>query len=267
MADERAYLLDNRQPEAGRRFDAIAELFDAWTLQHVDRLGVTAGYHCWEVGAGGPGIARALAQRVGPTGRVLASDLDINWLTTLLTDTVEVRRHDITQDPLPDEQFDLVHARLVLVHLPDRAEVLRKLVSSVRPGGWLVIEDADPALQPLACPDEFGPNEELANRVRRSFRARLAERGVDLAFGRTLPRLLRAAGLTDVAAEAYSPITSRACRELEAATVRQLRGQLVGPDLSDADLDQHLANLRDTELDVTTAPLISCWGQRPAQSR
>jgi SAM-dependent methyltransferase len=267
MADERTYLLDNRQPEAGRRFDAIAELFDTWTLEHLDRLGVTEGHHCWEVGAGGPGIAQALAQRVGATGRVLASDLDINWLTDLSTDTIEVRRHDVTQDPLPDEQFDLVHARLVLVHLPDRAEVLRKLVSTVRPGGWLVIEDADPALQPLACPDEYGPNEVLANRVRRAFRARLAERGVDLGFGRTLPRLLRGAGLTGVAAESYSPITSRACRELEAATVRQLRDQLVGPELSDADLDQHLANLRDTELDVTTAPLISCWGQRPTESR
>ncbi|MCC9309556.1 methyltransferase domain-containing protein [Kitasatospora sp. RB6PN24] len=267
MADERAYLLDNREPEAGRRFDAIAELFDTWTLQHLDRLGVADGQHCWEVGAGGPGIARALAQRVGPTGRVLASDLDTSWLTGLPGDTVEVIRHDITRDPLPDERFDLVHARLVLVHLPDRAEVLRKLASTVRPGGWLVIEDADPALQPLACPDEHGPNEVLANRIRRSFRARLAERGVDLAFGRTLPRLLRAAGLTSVAAESYAPVTSRACRELEAATVRQLRDQLVGPDLSAGDLDQHLANLRDTELDVTTAPLISCWGQRPTHSR
>ncbi|MFJ3216403.1 class I SAM-dependent methyltransferase [Kitasatospora sp. NPDC086801] len=262
MADEHGYLLDNRQREAGRRFDAIAELFDAWTLEHLDRLGPLDGHHCWEVGAGGPGIPLALAERVGPSGRVLASDLDTSWLTGLPADRVEVRWHDVTRDPLPDERFDLVHARLLLVHLPDRAEVLRRLASAVRPGGWLVVEDADPALQPLACPDEHGPDQELANRVRRAFRARLAERGADLAFGRTLPRLLRAADLTEVAAEAYFPVTSPACRELEAATVRQLRDQLVGPDLPAADLDRHLANLRDTELDVTTAPLITCWGRR-----
>ncbi|MFI6844387.1 methyltransferase domain-containing protein [Kitasatospora sp. NBC_00085] len=262
MTGERSHLLDNRQREAGRRFDAIAEPFDGWTLQHLDRLGLTGGHRCWEVGAGGPGIPRALAERVGPRGRVLASDLDTNWLTGLPADTVEVVRHDITRDPLPDEQFDLVHARLVLVHLPDRAEVLRRLASAVRPGGWLVVEDADPAMQPLACPDEHGPEQELANRVRRAFRARLAERGADLAFGRTLPRLLRAAGLTQVAAEAYFPVTSPACRELEAATVRQLRDQLVGPDLASTDLDRHLTNLHDAELDVTTAPLVSCWGRR-----
>ncbi|MEV7354015.1 methyltransferase domain-containing protein [Kitasatospora sp. NPDC091276] len=262
MGDERGYLLDNRQQEAGRRFEGIAELFDPWTLEHLDRLGPADGHHCWEVGAGGQGIPLALAERVGPTGRVLASDLDTSWLTGLPADRVEVRRHDVTRDPLPDELFDLVHVRLVLVHLPDRAEVLRRLASAVRPGGWLVVEDADPALQPLACPDEHGPDQELANRVRRAFRARLAERGADLAFGRTLPRLLREAGLTDVAAEAYFPVTSPACRELEAATVRQLRDQLVGPDLTAADLDRHLANLRDTELDVTTAPLITCWGRR-----
>jgi SAM-dependent methyltransferase len=264
VADERTYLLDNRQAEAGQRFDAIAELFDTWTLQHLDRLGLGRGHSCWEAGAGGPQLSRALAERVGPQGRVLASDLDVDWLTDLPKGTVEVRRHDITQDPLPDEQFDLVHARLLLVHLPDRAEVLRRLAAAVRPGGWLVIEDADPALQPLACPDEHGPDQELANRVRRAFRARLAERGADLAFGRTLPRLLRAAGLTHVAAEGYFPVTSAACRHLEAATVRQLRGQLTGPELSEGDLDRHLANLRTTELDVTTAPLITCWGRRPA---
>ncbi|MFE0465024.1 class I SAM-dependent methyltransferase [Kitasatospora sp. NPDC058965] len=262
MAEDRGYLLDNRMREAGERFTAIAELFDDWTLRHLDRLGLAAGAHCWEVGAGGPGIPRALAERVGPGGRVLASDLDTGWLTGLPAPTVEVLRHDVTRDPLPAGQFDLVHARLLLVHLPDRAAVLRRLADAVRPGGWLVIEDADPALQPLACPDEHGPEQRLANRVRRAFRARLAERGVDLAFGRTLPRLLRGAGLTEVAAEAYFPVTSAACRALEAATVRQLRDRLVGPDLAAADLDQHLANLRGTELDVTTAPLVTCWGRR-----
>ncbi|PYC80196.1 SAM-dependent methyltransferase [Streptomyces tateyamensis] len=263
MAEDHGYLLDNRQREAGERFAAIAELFDSWTTAHLDRLGLTAGQHCWEVGAGGPGIPSALAERVGPAGRVLATDLDVSWLTgPAAPEGVEVRRHDVTQDPLPAEQFDLVHARLLLVHLPDRAAVLERLATAVRPGGLLVIEDADPALQPLACPDESGPAQLLANRVRRAFRARLAERGADLAFGRTLPRLLRGAGLTEVAAEAFFPVTSPACRALEAATVRQLREQLTGPDLTAADLDLHLANLAGAELDVTTAPLITCWGRR-----
>ncbi|GAB2743958.1 methyltransferase [Kitasatospora kifunensis] len=271
MATENGYLLDNRQREAGRRFEAFAELFDPWTLGRLDRLGPLTGLRCWDVGAGGPSLPAALAARVGPTGQVLVTDLDTTWLTGL-TDTsadaapVTVLRHDVVRDQPPGDGFDLVHARLVLVHLPERAQVLRTLAAAVRPGGWLVIEDADPALQPLACPDERGPAEELANRIRRGFRALLAERGVDLAFGRTLPALLRTAGLSEVAAEAYFPVTSPACRELEAATVRQLREQLTAGGLATAaEIDQHLTNLSEQELDVTTAPLITCWGRRAPQ--
>jgi SAM-dependent methyltransferase len=264
MTQEDGYLLDNRQREAGRRFDAFAEIFDPWTLDHLDRLGLTAGWRCWEVGAGGTSVPTALAERVGAAGLVLATDIDTSWLTGLAT-PVEVRRHDVARDEPPGGDFDLVHARLVLVHLPDRNEVLRRLAAAVRPGGWLVVEDADPALQPLACLHERGPAEELANRVRRGFRTLLAQRGVDLSFGRTLPALLRGAGLRDVRAEGYFPLTSPHCRELEAATVRQLREQLVGNRLAtESEIDRHLANLASEELDVTTAPLITCWGRRPA---
>lgn len=274
MDSENAYLLDNRRREAGRRFEAMAELFDPWTLDHLERVGLAAGWRCWEVGAGWISVPAAVAERVGPTGQVIATDLDTTWLTGPAAEPtgpdsapVEVLRHDVVRDEPPGSGFDLVHARLLLVHLPDRAEVLRRLAAAVRPGGRLVVEDADPALQPLACPDERGPAERLANHIRRGFRALLAERGVDLAFGRTLPALLRDAGLEDVRAEGYFPLTSPPCRELEAATVRQLREQLLAGGLAtEAEIDRHLADLRGTgpaELDVTTAPLVTCWGRRP----
>ncbi|WP_199239277.1 methyltransferase domain-containing protein [Streptomyces sp. ICBB 8177] len=263
MGSQDGYLLDNRQREAGRRFDAFAELFDPWTFAHLDRLGLGAGWRCWEVGAGGSSVPAGLAERVGPTGRVWATDLDTSWLAGLASDITEVLRHDVTRDDPPAAGLDLVHARLVLVHLPDRTEVLRRLASALRPGGWLVVEDADPALQPLACPAGGSVAEERAERIRRGFRSLLAERGADLAFGRSLPRLLRGAGLRDVSAEGYFPLTSAACRELEAATVRQVRDQLTGAgSATDAEVDEHLAALAGEDLDVTTAPLITCWGRR-----
>jgi len=109
----------------------------------------------------------------------------------------EVLRHDVGIDEPPAGPFDLVHARLVLVHVPQRSTALAAMVAALRPGGWLVLEDADPALQPPICPDEYGPAQQLANRLRRGFRTLLAQRGAELAFGRTLPRLLRQAGLVD----------------------------------------------------------------------
>jgi SAM-dependent methyltransferase len=262
-AGQSGYLLDNRQTEAGRRLDLLAELFDPVTFRHCAALGLAAGWHCWEAGAGGPGVPARLAALVGPGGRVLATDLDVTWLPAEGA-TYEVLRHDLRTDPVPPGGFDLVHARLVLVHLPERAAVLAALAGALKPGGWLLVEDADPALQPLACPDEAGEAERLANRLRRGFRTLLAERGADLAFGRTLPRLMRATGLSHVGAEGSFPYGSPAGRALEAATVRQIGAEMVTRGLaSEEDLGEHLANLAAGRVDVTTAPMISAWGQRP----
>lgn len=264
MTRDEGYLLDNRQAEAGERFDALAELFDASTFRHLDQLGVGPGWRCWEVGAGGPSVPRWLGDRVGPAGRVLATDIDVSWTREAAGPVVEVRRHDVAADDPPQEEFDLVHARLVLVHVGDRDRALRSMVAALRPGGVLLLEDADPAMQPLICPDEHGPEQRLANRLRHGFRELLAERGADLAYGRRLPRLLREAGLVEVAADAYFPLASPAGDLLEAATVRQVRSRLVERGLAtDEEIDRHLANVESGRLDLATSPMVSAWGRRP----
>jgi SAM-dependent methyltransferase len=177
---DRGYLLGNHQSEAGIRFDALSELFDPVTFRHVDRLGVVAGMRCWEVGAGGASVPVGLAERVGPTGAVVATDIDVSWARDAGGGVIEVLRHDVTAEPPPPGSFDLVHARLVLVHVTDRAEALRRMVLALRPGGWLLLEDADPGLQPLLCPDESGPEQRLANRLRAGSRTLMAARGADL---------------------------------------------------------------------------------------
>ncbi|MEV0429497.1 methyltransferase domain-containing protein [Micromonospora sp. NPDC050495] len=264
-APDHRYLLDNARVEAGERFTWLAELFDGATRGHVDRLGVRAGWRCWEVGAGGPSIPEALARAVGPTGHVLATDINPTWLDP--HGGYEVRRHDVVADPPPQPgTFDLVHARLVLVHVPDRDRALATMVAALRPGGWLLVEDADTELQPLACLDEVGPAQRRANRLRRAVRELLTRRGADLRFGRTLPRVLRAAGLVDVAAAGCFPVGGVACDRLEAATVRMVRAELLAAGLADdAEIDAHLAAVDAGELDLTLAPLISAWGRRPGQ--
>ncbi|WP_405505199.1 methyltransferase domain-containing protein [Streptomyces purpurascens] len=257
------HLLDNRQTEAAEHFSAFAALFDPTTFRHLEALGVGSGWRCWEVGAGGPSVVSWLAKRVGPTGRVVATDTDTSRLARGARPPVEVRVHDLgTQDP-PGEGFDLVHARLALVHVTDRQRALRSMAGSLRPGGRLLVEDVDPALQPLLCPDEYGPEQQLANRLRHSFRKLLADRGTDLPCGRTLPRLLREAGLTRVHADAYFPLASPACAALESATIRQIRDQLVTAGLAtDQDIQRHLTNVTSGALDLTTPPMISAWGRK-----
>ncbi len=260
MAQKR-YLLDNQQAEAGQRFDALSELFNPSTFRHMQTLGLTRGWRVWEVGAGGASVPDWVAEQT--EGYVLATDIDTSWLERGDHD-YEARRHDIGTEPAPEGDFDLVHARLVLVHVPERLAALSRMVGALRPGGWLLLEEADPGLQPLACPDESGAEQQLANKLKGAFRSLMAAQGVDLAFGRTLPRLLRDAGLVDVRSDAYFPMGGPACTELERATVEQIRERLIAAGLATEDeIAQHLASVRSGRLDLATSPMVSAWARKP----
>jgi SAM-dependent methyltransferase len=262
VADE-GYLLDNRAAQAGARPAALSAIFDPWTFDHLDRLGLGPGSRVWEVGAGGSSVIRWLAERVGTDGQVLATDIDLTWARDASGPNVEVRRHDVAADPPPVGQFDLVHARLVLVHLRERDRALGSMVEAVRPGGWLLVEDADTTLQPLSSLNPSTPDEDLANRIRNGFRALLAERGAEPAYGRTLPGVLRQAGLHDVGADAFMALRHPASVALEQATIRMIRPELVEHAIATpADIDRHLANVGAGRLDLAQPALVSAWGRK-----
>jgi SAM-dependent methyltransferase len=253
------YLLENRAVQAGDRFAALSDTFDEWTHRRLLALGLSAGWSCWEVGAGGPRVPTWLADQVGADGRVLATDIDIAWMPA--DAPFEVCAHDVVSDPVPEGGFDLVHVRLVLTHLPGRAEALRRMASALRPGGWLVVEDFDVSNQPRACPDAATDEEERANRVRAGFVELLAARGADLVLGRTLRKRLAALGLVEVGAEAYAPLAVPATRALERANTLQVRQGLIGLGLGD-DVDRHLEALDAGRIEIATPPLVTAWGRR-----
>ena len=263
-ADE-GYLLANQQIQAGTRFAALATLFDRSTFGHLREIGVGSGWRCWEVGAGGMSVPLWLAAQVGPTGLVLATDIDTSLLTNPGSGSVQVLRHDVGVEDPPVTDLDLVHARLVLTHVPQREAALTSMTAALRSGGWILVEDADPGLQPLLCPDDHGPAQHLANRLRHGFRMLMSGRDADLAYGRTLPRRLREHGLIDVAADAYFPIAAPACTTLERATVEQIRDRLISAEIATAaEIDQHLDNIATGQVpDLATSPMISAWGRKP----
>jgi SAM-dependent methyltransferase len=193
---------------------------------------------------------------------VLASDIDVRWLPP--DAGYEVLCHDVVAEDPPAGGFDLVHARLVLTHLPGRAEALARMAGALRPGGWLVVEDFDVDFQPCATPDATTPEHYRANRIRAGFLALLTERGVDLELGRKLPRMLREAGLVEVAADAYAPLALPGAAALDRANLEQLRDALIGLGAATGDeLDAHLEAADAGLVDVATPPLVSVWGRRP----
>jgi ubiquinone/menaquinone biosynthesis C-methylase UbiE len=140
------YSLRNSTPGEAKRLGSLEALHDGSTARQFERLGVGAGWHCAELGAGKGSIARWLAERVGPQGSVTAIDLDTGLLDDLKgRDNVAVVEDDLTTMDFGYERFDLVHTRAVLMHLHDPDAVVRRLVPALRTGGVVLFEETDGA--------------------------------------------------------------------------------------------------------------------------
>jgi 2-polyprenyl-3-methyl-5-hydroxy-6-metoxy-1,4-benzoquinol methylase len=152
------YSLDNAWVQARERLAALEAHADPGTIRHLEALGVSNGWQCLEVGGGGGSIAEWLCRQVGPAGRVVATDINTRFLEALDLATLEVRVHNIVEDELEQGAFDLVHTRAVLFHLGQRQTALERMVSALKPGGWLLVEEpdyscfvADPRVGQAAC--------------------------------------------------------------------------------------------------------------------
>ena len=139
---------------------------------------------------------------------------------------LDVRRHDIARDVLPEETFDLVHVRLVLVHLPERDEVLTRIVSALKPGGWLLAEEFDSlSLQP----DPVIASTEISIKTLSAMEQLMARRGVDSLYGRRLAARVRLLGFASVTAEGRLFMWEGQSKgaDLTRANFEQIRNELI----------------------------------------
>jgi SAM-dependent methyltransferase len=244
-----------------RRHACLAEVFDPQSRRVLERLGVGTGWRCLEVGAGGGSVARWLASKVAPDGHILATDVDMRFLDGIDEPNLEVRRHDIVNDSLPDDAFDLVHARGVLEHLPARDEAVARMVAATRPGGWVVLEDADwTGFAEQQLPDAFRA---LYDAVHAAY----ALVGYEPFFGRRLLHALRGAGLVDVCSEGqvFTMYGGTPSTEWYALAIERAGPQLTEAGIASAELvARALAALRDPAFAVLSPAAMAAWGRRPA---
>jgi SAM-dependent methyltransferase len=256
MSAATPYLLDNARTQAAQRMQVLARLFDAATQRALSAIGIADGWNCLEVGGGGGSVAHWLAERVAPRGSVLCTDIDPRHMPAPAHGNLRVERHDITRDALPAARFDLIHARLVLIHIPERAAVIDRLVIALKPGGWLVIEDFD-ALSML--PDSSVNPYEVQLAANEAMRKYMNRGGNDARFGRSLYGRFRAAGLCDVAAEGRLLMFDRGNggAELMRANFEQLGDELVAAGLITA--EQLRADIEFLDSDAYAAPSPVMW--------
>lgn len=186
------YVMAQNETEAERdRLRLLERWLDPGTTERLERLGVSAGWRCLEAGAGNGSITRWLAERVGPAGSVVAADIDPRFLTDL-PENVEVRQLDLRTDDLESEAYDLLHCRLLLMHLPDPDTVLKRFVAALRPGGVLLVEEGDFGLHRFGGHPDAGRMTMLYDQaIDRLRTAGVVHDG----FGREVPGRLEAAGV------------------------------------------------------------------------
>ncbi|HST65644.1 MAG TPA: methyltransferase domain-containing protein [Mycobacteriales bacterium] len=195
-----------RTPREYERLRAQARMWEPATARVLDRVGLAPGASCLDAGCGPGETMRLLARRVGPGGTVTGIDVDAGLGALaeagLHADGLPQCRFvaaDLTAaGPVPGGPYDLVFARLLLFHLPQRVSVLSRLWAAVRPGGHLVVQDYD-----LGSADVL-PAAASATETVRLLVATFEALGCDVRAGLRLPLLFAAAGVgapddTDVA--------------------------------------------------------------------
>jgi SAM-dependent methyltransferase len=259
----RPYALDNDRPTAPAILDQLSAILDEFSTGRLVRAGVAGGSRCLEVGAGNGSIAGWLAERVGPTGRVVAMDLKPQHIRR--HPRVETAALDVAIDELPAGPYDVIHARLLLAHLPQRHAVLGRLIEQLAPGGALVIEEwgaAGPA-SVLSAPNPAAAG--LYGRYQRALLEVFRASGNDGTWAMRVPEVMSDAGLTNVESAVYARSWrggTAGCL-LPIAVAQELREPLIEVGANGEDLDRLAHLLSDPELLLLGNVTVSTIGYRP----
>ncbi|MCP2303116.1 class I SAM-dependent methyltransferase [Actinokineospora globicatena] len=256
------YVFDNADTRTKTRFAALAA-FDPASHAALAAAGVAPGWTCWEVGGGDGSIGHWLSEQVGAGGSVLVTDIDPRWIPAPDRPDLTVRRHDVVTDELPGGTFDLIHARLVLIHLPDRQAVLDRLVSALKPGGRLVVEEFD--LRHPLTPRTADPHHVATfDAVHAPLLGVFESREVGATWARSLPDAFIARGLQDVRVDTTTALWRGGSEEIELhrVNVEQLAEPLAAAGVSPRTLAAFYALLEDPAFAVWSYPLVSVTGTR-----
>lgn len=238
----------------------------------LDRVGLRPGDSAIDLGCGPRGVIDLLAERVEPGGRVVGLDADpahvamaSEFVARRGLSDVEVVCVDARHTGLESGSFDLVHARTLLITVPQPAEVLREMVLLARPGGW--VAGLEPDTEAAIC----YPPHPAFDRLCEIFTIAFSRNGADPYFGRRLAELYRQAGLEDVRVEVRAGLypAGHSRRTIRADLVRSMRPQIIEMGLADQqELDELDSAVRKhfEDPDVLVMPSLNflAWGRKPA---
>jgi ubiquinone/menaquinone biosynthesis C-methylase UbiE len=263
-----------RDPGESARLQRQSEELRPDSAALLDRVGIGPGQDAIDLGCGPSGILELLAGRVGSGGRVVGLDADpvhVAMARELVRQrglgNVDIVAADAQRTGLPSGSFDLVHARTLLVTVPDPAAVVAEMMRLARGGGWIASLEPD---------GEYGlcyPIHPAWTRVSEIFHAAFSRNGADLLIGRRLTELYREAGLEDIGVEARANVyrSSDTRRTVRLELVRSMRPAILELGLADErELDELDRAVREHLDDPRTLVMphltFLAWGRKPETS-
>lgn len=243
------------------RLERIAALTDPATIRYLEQIGVRERWVCAEVGAGAGSIACWLSNRVGHFGAVHAIDIEPSYMAGVIAPNLEFRQQDITAQPLAERTYDLVHSKILLMHLDDRERVLGEFVRALKPGGYLLVEEAD-----IRSIQRVDPPSPLLTRAAAALETFFYFGGADPGYGMKLLPAVKRTGLkvlgTDcqlTAVQAGTPEAQSISMSMAKLAPMIAMAGLMGQKEIEAVFDQ-LEQPSDTV--IYTPTTVSVWGQR-----
>ena len=144
----RSYALGHSTGEL-ERLSAQARVLDPLTRQCFSEAGIAPGMRVLDVGTGTGDVAFLAAEMVGITGEVIGVDRAPAALAMARARAGARSLRNVSfreGDPAAvtfGRPFDAVVGRLILMYYADPTAALRKLAGHLRPGGMLVLHEAD----------------------------------------------------------------------------------------------------------------------------
>ena len=200
MSEATGYVLGSDDAEIAR-LDAQARSIAGATEGLLRAAGIGGSMRVLDLGTGLGHVAFQVAELLDSGGSVLGIDqaerlLEIAERRRVAAgaDNVEFLRADARTFSV-SEPFDAITARLLLFHLPDRIDVLRRQLNALRPGGTMVVVEFD--IGAMRAEPELG----LVEAVRIWIEAAFRSVGADPRIGTQTGELLRRAGFSEAEVE------------------------------------------------------------------
>ncbi|WP_343240320.1 class I SAM-dependent methyltransferase [Streptomyces sp. SID14515] len=243
----------------GERIDFGALAYDDLTMARLLALGAGPGWRCLDIGAGTGTVSHRLLDEAR-VGSVLAVDRDVRFLNARPAPGLEVLEADITAPDFTPGRFQLVHARFVLMHLPERDRLIGKLAELLVPGGVLVLSDA------VDLTSDRPPATPYATAMRAMWQGLRTTIGTDVSWVPSYPHLLRGVGLEAVAAEMHVPplLPGSPISRFWADTWQRGREAMLATGLvDDAAVDAAVRYLESPACAALSAGMLTAWGHKP----